>query len=98
MHVQVATIFTQDNTISISESDFEEFENAFLRDPSDKRYKPFSTQNSDREKRDDNKNEYSRGTPEYQQSEKTLGPSVLSPPLLQVILNKNTPVSMMPRS
>ncbi|XP_071517669.1 5'-AMP-activated protein kinase subunit beta-2 [Panulirus ornatus] len=87
---------TQNNTISISESDFEEFENALLRDPNDKKDKLFSGQNANREKVGDKKDEYSQEIPEYQQSEKIRGPPVLPPHLLQVILNKDTPISCEP--
>lgn len=37
---------------------------------------------------------FSQEIPEYQQSEKIRGPPVLPPHLLQVILNKDTPISV----
>lgn len=40
------------------------------------------------------KDEYSQEIPEYHQWEKVRGPPVLPPHLLQVILNKDTPISV----
>lgn len=37
---------------------------------------------------------FNQEIPEYQQSEKIRGPPVLPPHLLQVILNKDTPISV----
>ncbi|KAG7153476.1 5'-AMP-activated protein kinase subunit beta-1-like [Homarus americanus] len=88
---------TQNNTITINESDFDEFENALLRDPNDKKERPFGNQSGNKEKtEEDKREEFSQEIPEYQQSEKIRGPPVLPPHLLQVILNKDTPISCEP--
>ncbi|KAK8721822.1 hypothetical protein OTU49_012587 [Cherax quadricarinatus] len=89
---------SQNNTITINESDFEEFENALLRDPNDNnKDKPLGSQSQNKEKVEvDKKDEFSQEIPEYQQSEKIRGPPVLPPHLLQVILNKDTPISCEP--
>lgn len=89
---------SQNNTITINESDFEEFENALLRDPNDdNKDKPLSSQSQNKERvEEEKKEEFSQEIPEYQQSEKIRGPPVLPPHLLQVILNKDTPISCEP--
>ncbi|XP_037794633.1 5'-AMP-activated protein kinase subunit beta-1-like isoform X1 [Penaeus monodon] len=85
------------NVITIKESDFEEFENALLRDPNDKNDKTYGVQALNKEKGEvEKKDEYSQEIPEYHQWEKVRGPPVLPPHLLQVILNKDTPISCEP--
>lgn len=87
---------TKNNCIKIEDKDFEEFENALLRDPNDKE-KPVSNKVLHIKDRDeDKKDDFSQEIPEYQQSEKIRGPPVLPPHLLQVILNKDTPISCEP--
>ncbi|XP_068246980.1 5'-AMP-activated protein kinase subunit beta-1-like [Palaemon carinicauda] len=86
---------TKNNIITIKDQDFEEFENALLRDPNDKN-KTESSKILQREKDEDKKDDFSQDIPEYQQLEKIRGPPVLPPHLLQVILNKDTPISCEP--
>lgn len=87
---------TQNNVITIKERDFEEFENALLRDPNDKEKADKSKADKDKDKDEDKKEEFSQEIPEYQHWEKIKGPPVLPPHLLQVILNKDTPISCEP--
>ncbi|KAK3854499.1 hypothetical protein Pcinc_011339 [Petrolisthes cinctipes] len=87
---------TKNNVISITDTDFEEFENALLRDPNDKSEEGDKAKEKKDKGDDDFQDEYSQDIPEYQQSEKMRGPPVLPPHLLQVILNKDTPISCEP--
>ncbi|KAK8389699.1 hypothetical protein O3P69_008996 [Scylla paramamosain] len=89
---------TQNNVITINEADFDEFENALLRDPNDKDEKKGSQMTTGKNSCVSGMQEevFSQEIPEYQQSEKIRGPPVLPPHLLQVILNKDTPISCEP--
>lgn len=88
---------TQNNMITINDADFEEFENALLRDPNDKKDDKSGSKNiSGKEREVVQEEQFSQEIPEYQQSEKIRGPPVLPPHLLQVILNKDTPISCEP--
>lgn len=92
-----SSIGTENNMISIKESDFEEFENALLKDPNDKKGKSFGGEAKEVAKDEgETKDEYCQVIPEYQGWEKIRGPPVLPPHLLQVILNKDTPISCEP--
>ncbi|KAG0710037.1 5'-AMP-activated protein kinase subunit beta-2 [Chionoecetes opilio] len=87
---------TQNNMININEVDFDEFENALLRDPNDKEQKNRSQHAAGKDMQGMIEDDFSQEIPEYQQSEKIRGPPVLPPHLLQVILNKDTPISCEP--
>ncbi|KAB7495642.1 5'-AMP-activated protein kinase subunit beta-1 [Armadillidium nasatum] len=89
---------TENNILTVKESDFEELENALLRDPNDKKESPYGVSSFGFLKTDApvDKEEYSQEIPETSPSEKKKGPPVLPPHLLQVILNKDTPVSCEP--
>lgn len=86
------------NVITISETDFDEFETALLPDPNDKsgeKKSHGSTGSKDRSVGSE-EDEFGQEIPEYQQTDKIRGPPVLPPHLLQVILNKDTPISCEP--
>ncbi|MCL4149479.1 UNVERIFIED_CONTAM: hypothetical protein GTU68_007588, partial [Idotea baltica] len=89
---------TDNNVLAVKESDFEELENALLKDPNDKKESPYGVSSFGFLKTDVPvaKDEYSQKIPETSANEKKKGPPVLPPHLLQVILNKDTPVSCEP--
>ncbi|KAK7066257.1 5'-AMP-activated protein kinase subunit beta-2 [Halocaridina rubra] len=90
------TLGTKNNCIRIMEKDFEEFENALLKDPNDKE-NPLSNKLLNVKDKDEAENDdFGQEIPEYQHWEKIRGPPVLPPHLLQVILNKDTPISCEP--
>lgn len=70
---------TKNNMISVRESDFEVFQ-ALAKDSED------AASNGQKE--------YSQDIPQSKPWEKVSGPPVLPPHLLQVILNKDTPLSV----
>jgi 5'-AMP-activated protein kinase, regulatory beta subunit len=74
-------IGTKNNMVSVRQSDFEVFQ-ALAKDSED-------TDNSEAK-------EYSQDIPQSKPWEKTNGPPILPPHLLQVILNKDTPLSCEP--
>ncbi|XP_045129001.1 5'-AMP-activated protein kinase subunit beta-1-like [Portunus trituberculatus] len=85
------------NVITISETDFEEFETALLPDPNDKGDDKKSHGSAgSRDRAGSEEDEFGQDIPEYQQTDKIRGPPVLPPHLLQVILNKDTPISCEP--
>lgn len=88
------------NVITISETDFEEFETALMPDPNDKSGDKDRSHGSgggkERSGDGSEEDEFGQVIPEYQQSEKIRGPPVLPPHLLQVILNKDIPISCEP--
>uniref|UniRef100_A0A2P2I4I8 5'-AMP-activated protein kinase subunit beta-1 n=1 Tax=Hirondellea gigas TaxID=1518452 RepID=A0A2P2I4I8_9CRUS len=86
------------NVIIINESDFEELENELLKDPNDVNMPgPYILGNSAHLKPGEDENAgYGQLVPENKPNEKTKDPPVLPPHLLQVILNKDTPVSCEP--
>lgn len=83
------------NVINISETDFEEFETALLYDPNDPNKERSVTQSKERPGEGE-EDEFGQEIPEYEQTSKIRGPPVLPPHLLQVILNKDTPISCEP--
>ncbi|KAF2368129.1 AMP-activated protein kinase glycogen-binding domain, partial [Trinorchestia longiramus] len=85
----------ENNLIKIKDTDFEELENHLLKDPNDlNQPDPFEFTHNLHAKHDDPENDgYGQSVPEHKPTEKVKDPPVLPPHLLQVILNKDTPVS-----
>ncbi|XP_018015765.1 5'-AMP-activated protein kinase subunit beta-1 [Hyalella azteca] len=88
----------ENNVISINNADFEELENSLLKDPNDlNQPDPFEFNTNQQAKQEDDDNDgYAQTVPEYKPTDKVKDPPVLPPHLLQVILNKDTPVSCEP--
>jgi len=87
----------ENNVISIDDSHFAELENELLNDPNDDATGIDWASGGGGTRQEAEKDEgYAQVVPEYKASDRIRDPPVLPPHLLQVILNKDTPVSCEP--